>query len=384
MAAFAFTSAVSASTWNQTRPLSITRHQKRHQTCSTRRARLVCSSSIPVTPIKSEKAQLELAIRDADIDKIQSLLRSNPDIEMQQQDAFKMLDLCANKFKPEDSVFSNFAYKILTEKSLLTSFGSVTQFPVEEKNVAPEQIQQLAGVPMESLSPKRSTLFSWQLGGIVTCLGILGLSQWLHFDPKPMALGVTLFFLWDNLILGGVLLESAYSNLFPAYKDKVTRHEAGHFLASYLLGLPVRGIILDSLSALKTGIAGASAGTVFSSEDLETSFAKGQFRSDVLDKYSIVLMAGIAAEAMYYGQAEGGKSDEAMLINLLMSLSPPWEEGKIRAYARFCALNALLLLKRNQKALDALFLVLKEKRGQSLGECIEAIETNAVDKRVAV
>ena len=42
-----------------------------------------------------------------------------------------------------------------------------------------------------------------------------------------------------------------YQFLFPQYKKKVVRHEAGHFLLAYLLGIPVRGCITSAREAQK-------------------------------------------------------------------------------------------------------------------------------------
>lgn len=45
-------------------------------------------------------------------------------------------------------------------------------------------------------------------------------------------------------------------------------------------------------------------------------------------------MGGIAAEALEYGQAEGGQSDEVALVSLLAGLRPAWYPDTILNQAR--------------------------------------------------
>ena len=49
-----------------------------------------------------------------------------------------------------------------------------------------------------------------------------------------------------------------------------------------------------------------------------------------LDRLSIVLMAGIAAEAYEFGNSEGGAIDEQELFALLTQVQPPWNLIRIQ------------------------------------------------------
>ena len=91
-----------------------------------------------------------------------------------------------------------------------------------------------------------------------------------------------------------------------------------------------------------------------------------------IDRYTIVLMAGIAAEAITYQQAEGGASDEAALVNFLVGLSPPWDQQRVFNQARWAVTQAALLLREHQSAYDEL--VEAMAAGASLGACISVIE----------
>lgn len=42
-----------------------------------------------------------------------------------------------------------------------------------------------------------------------------------------------------------------------------------------------------------------------------------------------MLFAGIAAEGLVYGEAEGGESDENMYKGVISQLQPPWGPGKV-------------------------------------------------------
>lgn len=46
-------------------------------------------------------------------------------------------------------------------------------------------------------------------------------------------------------------------------------------------------------------------------------------------RYCIVLFAGIAAEGLVYGEAEGGESDENLYKGIISGLRPPWGPGRV-------------------------------------------------------
>lgn len=49
-------------------------------------------------------------------------------------------------------------------------------------------------------------------------------------------------------------------------------------------------------------------------------------------RYCIVLFAGIAAEGLVYGEAEGGESDENLYKGIISGLRPPWGPGKVSSF----------------------------------------------------
>ncbi len=180
-------------------------------------------------------------------------------------------------------------------------------------------------------------------------------------------------------------------------------------MCAYLLGCPVEGCVLSAWAALQDARFGlrrnsVSAGTSFYDPILSQQIhnhisdrsnnnsnnmpmalaATGKVTKSSVNRYSIIVMAGIAAEAMQYGQADGGASDEMALIGFLSQLNrgsnPVWNDMSIRNQARWGALQAILMLRHYQPCYDALVQVLE--RGGSLGECVYAIEKAARDAKL--
>ena len=83
-------------------------------------------------------------------------------------------------------------------------------------------------------------------------------------------------------------------------------------------------------------------------------------------------MAGIAGEALEYGKAEGGASDEMAIIELLTSTNPPWSLERVRDQARWGVVQSALLLKEHNEAFEQLIQTLEN--GGGLGDCILSIE----------
>ncbi|CAI7763719.1 unnamed protein product, partial [Closterium sp. NIES-53] len=90
--------------------------------------------------------------------------------------------------------------------------------------------------------------------------------------------------------------------------------------------------------------------------------------------YSIVLFAGVAAEAVQYGQAEGGEGDENLFKAFLSNLQPSWSGPQMANQARWAVLQACVLLQRNRAAHSAVVEVLKA--GGGMGDVVMAIEQN--------
>ena len=141
-----------------------------------------------------------------------------------------------------------------------------------------------------------------------------------------------------------------------------------------LLGLPIEACVLDVWSAARDGRVSGAAGTVFFDPILGSSMQTGKITRESIDRYSVVVMAGIAAEASNYGRAEGGQEDEGALIRLLGSLDngKTWDLPRVRNQARWAASQAALLLREHGVAYKELCDALA--RGEGVGGCVVAIE----------
>jgi len=167
--------------------------------------------------------------------------------------------------------------------------------------------------------------------------------------------------------------------------EAVVRHEAGHFLACVLLGVPVAAVHVDHSWRSLFG-AGSEAGVTFHAPAMVALSRGTAGTSADVDSASVVLMAGIAAEALFCGSADGGHADQVALAELYaesrsaldgehdgrVGESRAQAQAQLKQQARWAAANAVLLLKSQPAAFDALCAALR--RGASVGECCIAIE----------
>lgn len=283
-------------------------------------------------------------------------------------------------------------------------------------DVPPPLLERILGIPMSSLTPKPSNALLWA-GAIFAVLEGL-ISNTFGIPLELLVISTLLFVSIDRLFINGAIIETCFKLLTPGMQQKVTRHEAGHFLIAYLLGCPVEGIVLSAWGALQDKRfynRAVSAGTSFYDPELSyqmnnmgrqqssqssSNKQNGITRSSI-DRYSIIVMAGIAAEADHYGRADGGAGDEMALVVFLSQLasnnnlrnwnnnqlngssstsSTQWNTESIRNQARWGAMQAVLLLRYYKPSYDALVDALE--RGGTLGDCIYAIEKAARDNNL--
>lgn len=241
--------------------------------------------------------------------------------------------------------------------------------------VTPERQFALTGLPTSAFAPPDTRgSIAYPLAGAAAAAALMATASALGIESSALLWGGAALFAADLVALKGSGLEIAARALRPEYRRTIINHEAGHFLTAYLLGCPVQACLINPWRALRDGRFGGVAGTVFFDPALASGMQTGALKRSVIDRYSVVVMGGIAAEAMLNGRAEGGKSDETALIQLLSSLDGgrSWDLAAIQNQARWSASNALLLLREHRAAFDAL--VAAVDRGCSVGEAVAAIE----------
>ena len=258
---------------------------------------------------------------------------------------------------------------------MLRGFDCVQEeYPENVSDVTPGILESRTGLSISALTPKQRTTY-WRLAGIALCTAEFAIGESIGVDPVFTLIPATLLLLLsDQLFYNGAAFETIYRTLFPEFRRKVICHEAGHFLVAYLLGLPVRGCITSAWEARKyPGIKG-QAGTIFFDPKIDEEVKKQRVTRRSLDRISVVTMAGIAAEALQFGNCEGGSADEQALIRLFSQISPPWNIVRIQGQARWAVVQALGLIKEHKASYDAAVAALEA--GKGVGDVVLAIEAN--------
>ena len=152
-------------------------------------------------------------------------------------------------------------------------------------------------------------------------------------------------------------------------RQRIIQHEAGHFLTAYFLGIPITGYTLTAWEVLQQGQLGRG-GVSFDTEVLTVKPLDLQKMRLTLDRFCTVWMAGIAAEKIAYGNAQGGVEDREQLKQALIMVGLP--ETAYPLKERWAQLQATNLLTRHQKSYAALIEAMKQRA--SVEECYAVIQ----------
>ncbi|RWR85717.1 hypothetical protein CKAN_01459000 [Cinnamomum micranthum f. kanehirae] len=281
---------------------------------------------------------------------------------------WEVLDACLNA---DDMKLVGVTYAFLQERGFLPNFGKCKNIVLEgPREVTPTVLKSSTGLEASKLSPKKWGLSKGSSAALVAFLGGVSflLSQGIDIRPNLAAI---LGLAWlDSILLGGSSL-AQISCLWPPNRRRILVHEAGHLLTAYVMGCPIRGVILDPIVAMQMGIQG-QAGTQFWDEKLENELAEGRLSSASFDRYCMVLFAGIAAEALVYGEAEGGENDENLFRSICVLLQPPLSIAQMSNQARWSVMQSYNLLKWHKHAHRAAVKALES--GNSLSVVIRRIE----------
>ncbi len=333
---------------------------------------------------------LETAIASNDVDAVVDALEDDASVPIDRNLAVAALDKAA-AVTPDSSDGEQFAaayeearlvraYQALRRRGLAPSFGVAIDepFPLSQ-GASEEQIAREAGdLTLAAFRPKDGAGRMFAILGAVVCgLEIAAAKAFGLDSPQPLFLATAGLAAFDTIALKGALAESITSAVDSSYSDRIVRHEAGHLLLAYLCGLPVQGCVLSAREALNGGGSGAAAlngaaGTAFFDPELNAAARRGRITRSVIDRYCIVVMGGIAAEAVSYGSAEGGKDDETALISFLQDTVG--FTGDVLVQARMSALNGVILLRRYRAEFERLVKVLERDRAKSIGAAVLSID----------
>lgn len=192
------------------------------------------------------------------------------------------------------------------------------------------------------------------------------LGPWLQISPFIPAGAVFLglgIFTVDTLGFqgqGATLFLDWFAQRSPEYRQRILRHEAGHFLAAHLLEIPVTGYTLSAWEAVKQGQVG-QGGVSF--QPLQTDSVPPQ----LLDRYCMVWMAGSAAEFLVYDSVEGGDDDRQKLRSILTALRQEW-----RTKEHWAGLQAKTLLEKHWPAYEVLVKAMAKR--SPVTECCQLID----------
>lgn len=280
-------------------------------------------------------------------------------------------------------------YDTLRDQNHLRLYGAVsTTEPLAagSHSVPPELMEQILGLPMLALTPQATNTI-W-IAGVLTATVEAFISFTSGVNFNVLVLLTLLSAVFDKILLNGAIFETYIKLFSPGVQQKILKHEANHLFTAYLLGCPVEGIVLSAWAALQDrrfGSRQVTAGTSFFDPELSKAINSGGQRLTraLIDRYSIIVMAGIAAEADQFGRADGGAGDEMALVAFLSQLNgnqrgaTTWDAAAIKNQARWGALQATLMMREYKPAYDALVDALEA--GGKLGDCIYAIEKAARD-----
>jgi hypothetical protein len=146
--------------------------------------------------------------------------------------------------------------------------------------------------------------------------------------------------------------------------DRVTRHEAAHFLCGYLCGLPVADYATTEDNVPRVEFHYSADGPATANRELA---------DDEVNALTVVAMSGAVAEAMAFGKAAGGgNSDLIELANIFRKSQKFLGAEKQQDLTRWGALTAYRLLDSKKDKLDALVGAFSAQK--SIAECIAILE----------
>jgi hypothetical protein len=127
---------------------------------------------------------------------------------------------------------------------------------------------------------------------------------------------------------GSTIFLDVIARFSPEHRDRVLRHEAGHFLVAYQLGFPVTDYSLSAWEAFRKG-NGGQGGVQFDATALEAELETGKLSAQMLDRLCMAWMTGKPTVAKTIGSPCGRPSlssnypPVALRTNSVLAFSRP-------------------------------------------------------------
>lgn len=168
-----------------------------------------------------------------------------------------------------------------------------------------------------------------------------------------------------GVIASGIVFSRGDSEDAERQRERICRHEAGHFLCGYLCGLPVKNYEISS----DTGVACVEF------HQADSMNAKGELSDEDIAALSVVAMSGSVAEIIAYEKATGGENDLLELQNCFRRSKEFIGAASQQDLTRWGALTSYGLINANKVKYDKLVDAFKSKKG--ISECVAIIEGSA-------
>lgn len=308
------------------------------------------------------------------------ILCSSSEVSVSRQQVLKQVD--KELAKGDERAALTLVKDLQGKPGGLRCFGAARQVP--QRLYTLDELKLNGIVTQSLLSPVDVTLGSIERNLQLASV-IVGVSAWNVFRFSPQQLfyvSLAVLFLWTLDVIsfnGGVsslALDTIGHAFSQKYHNRVIQHEAGHFLIAYLLGILPKGYTLTSLEAFKKeGSLNVQAGTAFVDFEFVEEVNAGKVSASTLNRFACIALAGVAAEYLLYGFAEGGLADINQLDSLYKSLG--FTQKKTDSQVRWSVLNTVLILRRHEVARAKLADAMAE--GRSVGSCIDIIENTIGD-----
>jgi len=262
------------------------------------------------------------------------------------------------------------AMQALDDAGAVPMFGSLAREGLVRRNIFLGELSRVGIKDPERLavpSVRNDAAFLFTTVGVTSAVAVVaGVAlpgDWGFFVPYLVG-GISLAVLAVGSTAPGLLqvFTDQFSKVFPDYRERIVRHEAAHFLAGYLLGVPVGGYSLDL----------GKEHTDFVEAKMAKRIIEGRLSDDEVNLLAVVAMAGLAAEGVEYDEVIGQTADLQLLERLMARSENKMSDQAKMNLTRWAVWSAVTMLRDNGDAYERLMAVMR--RGGSVRECVAAIE----------